>query len=132
MIADDLRIEKKRIKMEYIYAIDGDNIGEKIENALFHNDLEKAKKISKMIEKSLETINQKFIEEGAETIFLAGDSLLVRSHELIHLPDHLLQYNDMTFSMGVANSPSDAVLALKKAKGLGKNRTIVFNNGERL
>lgn len=118
--------------MEYIYAIDGDNIGEKIENALFNNKLDKAKEISKMIEKALETINQKFIEEGAETIFLAGDSLLVRSEKLIFLSDNLLKYNDMTFSMGVANSPSDAVLALKKAKGLGKNRTIIFNKEESL
>ena len=112
--------------MEYIYAIDGDDIGEKIERALFNNDLKKAAYISSIIEDTLKELNKEFIRLGAETIFLAGDSLLVRSNELLMLPNEMFQCGKMTFSMGIAHTPSNAVLALKKAKGLGKNRIINF------
>jgi len=110
--------------MEYIYAIDGDDIGKKIEKALFHNNLDEAIKISTKVEKSLINLNDAFLKLGGETIFLAGDSLLVKSKKFITLSPSMFQYEDMTFSMGIANTPSDAVLALKKAKGLGKNRII--------
>ena len=112
--------------MEYIYAIDGDDIGKKIEYALFNNDLKSAANISSNIELKLKELNEEFSRLGAETIFLAGDSLLVRSAKLISLPSSMFQYDGMTFSMGIANTPSKAVLALKKAKGLGKNRIISF------
>ncbi|HED4401096.1 TPA: hypothetical protein R4323_002595, partial [Pasteurella multocida] len=39
----------------------------------------------------------------------------------IEIPN-FLSSGDITFSIGIGSSASNAMLALKKAKGLGKNR----------
>ena len=110
--------------MKYLYAIDGDEVGKKIENALFNDDLAAAAEVSGRVESALHRVNGFFIESGAETVFLAGDSVLLMADHLIDCPEKYLQNGEITFSMGIGNTPSDAVLALKKAKGLGKNRIV--------
>ncbi|EGR1345560.1 mCpol domain-containing protein [Vibrio parahaemolyticus] len=109
--------------MNYFYAIDGDDIGKQLEIALFNDDIEKAKALSLNVEHALKVINRYFVDKGATTIFLGGDSVLLESNMLMELPTEYLLIENISFSMGVGNSPSMAVLALKKAKGLGKNRT---------
>lgn len=108
----------------YLYAIDGDDIGKKIELALFNDDLDRAREISLALNEKLEEINSYLRSCGAETIFLGGDSVLLKASNLIKLPVDLLNDGAYSFSVGIAKSPSEALLALKKAKGLGKNRIV--------
>lgn len=116
--------------MAYIYAIDGDDIGKKIEESLFNDDLSGASEISSTVENALRKLNELFVSKGAETIFLAGDSVLLKSKSFIDLPISSYRFGLVTFSVGIGNSPSSAVLALKKAKGLGKSRVIDMSQGE--
>lgn len=59
-------------------------------------------------------------------MFCEGDSLLASSEEQIELPIELLIHGNISFSGGIGKSTSMALLALKKAKGLGKKRIEIF------
>jgi len=110
--------------MKVYYAIDGDDIGKVIEKFLLEENGHSASLYSALVESKLGAIKSFFEQYDAEIIFCAGDSLLVKVIEIINLPIDLTEASDITFSIGIGDSLSNAVLALKKAKGLGKNRTI--------
>ncbi len=110
--------------MKVYYAIDGDDIGKVIEKYLLEENARNASLFSALVENKLEAIKLFFEKYNAEIIFCAGDSLLVQIDEIIKIPIELTESSDITFSIGIGDSLSNAVLALKKAKGLGKNRTI--------
>lgn len=59
-------------------------------------------------------------------MFCEGDSLLASSEEQIELPIELLIHGNISFSGGIGRSTAMALLALKKAKGLGKKRIEIF------
>ncbi len=59
-------------------------------------------------------------------MFCEGDSLLASSEEQIMLPIEMLVHGDISFSAGIGKSTAMALLALKKAKGLGKKRIEMF------
>jgi len=110
--------------MVYYYAIDGDDIGAEIEKFLLNNDLDQAYLFSKIIVEKLDKIKCFFELHGGKVIFCAGDSILIELNERIDVPKKLIDEGKYSFSVGVSTSPSGCVLALKKAKGLGKNRVI--------
>lgn len=59
-------------------------------------------------------------------IFCEGDSLLAYADDYIGLTKEMLMDTDISFSAGVGKTPGSALLALKKAKGLGKKRVEIF------
>lgn len=65
-------------------------------------------------------------DNGGQVLFFEGDSLLVCSDKLVELPVDYFIYDDISFSIGIGKSPSLSLLALKKAKGLGKKRVEKF------
>ena len=114
--------------MEFYYIVDGDDIGRRIEEYAFKNDLESIIKLSFMVRRSLDKIGEYFYGQGGEVLFCEGDSLLVRSERLIEISEDILSINGICFSVGVGNSIEKALFALKKAKGLGKKRIEIMEN----
>lgn len=52
--------------------------------------------------------------------------MLAHSDKEIGIPVDLLSKDEITFSAGIGKTPALAILALKKAKGLGKKRIESF------
>lgn len=104
------------------YAIDGDDIGKKFEGYVLRNDVDSILCLSELVKSALRSIKVYIETMGGDVLFCEGDSLLAISEEVIALPMDLLVLDDISFSTGVGESTATALLALKKAKGLGKKR----------
>jgi GTP cyclohydrolase III len=90
------------------------------------NDIPSIMMLSDNVKNMLKIIQTHFQSNGAIIVFCEGDSLLASSEEQIEFPIELLIYGDMSFSAGIGRSTAMALLALKKAKGLGKKRVELF------
>lgn len=112
--------------IKYYYAIDGDDIGKKLEECVLKNNLVALKDFSIRVKSALLKIRQYMCSQGCEIVFCEGDSLLACSDFPVDLSMQLLTHNDISFSAGIGTSSALALLALKKAKGLGKKRIEVF------
>jgi len=110
----------------YYYAIDGDDIGKSLEKSILENNIQAIEILSLNVKEALSKIETFLSSQGGKTIFCAGDSILSYSQNLIKVPPELLFYKNLSFSAGIGDSPSLALLALKKAKGLGKKRIEIF------
>lgn len=117
---------KGEFKINFYYAIDGDDIGKKLEKHALENDISSIVHLSNNVKNRLIDIEQYLCSEGAKIVFSEGDSLLAHSDTEIRLPIELLTENEISFSAGVGKTPALALLALKKAKGLGKKRVEFF------
>jgi len=106
----------------YFYAIDGDDIGKALETYILQNDIEGVAKFSIKVEQALNFFREHFLSYGSEIIICSGDSLLAKANRKIYIPPEFLKQDDISFSIGIGNYASSSLLALKKAKGLGKNR----------
>jgi len=106
--------------MPYL-AVDGDDVGRRLERLLLGNQTEEAKTFSMGVEADLATLRGHLEAIGACVVFCAGDGLLAQvpgSVDLSQMP----KPKAITWSMGLGRDACDAVLALKKAKGLGRDR----------
>ena len=110
----------------YYYAIDGDDVGKSLEQYVLEHNIPAIKILSTNVKESLLNIEEFLFSQGAKTIFCAGDSILAYSPTIINIPNEILFYKNISFSAGIGDSPSLALLALKKAKGLGKKRIELF------
>ena len=110
----------------FYFAIDGDDVGRLFELFMLENDLEAIRGLTRSVKESLAEIALFLVNNRAQIIFCEGDSLFAESEDNIKIPNELYLKEKITFSIGIANSPGDALLALKKAKGLGKKRIIQF------
>lgn len=104
------------------YAIDGDDVGRYLECLLLQNNPEEAGIFSQKITEKITVMSSYFIGQGAKVIFCTGDGLLAFSKHLINVSHLIGENNDVSFSIGIGDSSANALLALKKAKGLGKAR----------
>lgn len=108
--------------MSFFYAIDGDDIGRRIEQLVLTGQLPELVAFSLKVASCLDEIKC-FIEgHGGSVILCAGDSLFAESESPIKLCNKSLSFDGVTFSAGIGQTPEIAFLALKKAKGLGKKR----------
>lgn len=107
-------------------AIDGDEIGKQLELLLFSNSVEQASSFSKFITEELSRLSSYFESEGCKVVFCGGDSILISAPSGFLINKSILTKNGTTWSVGIGEEPSQAVLALKKAKGLGRNRIEYF------
>ncbi len=120
-------INEEGFKISYYYAIDGDDIGKKLEEYALKNDIRAIVSLSNRVKAALLKIQNHIHSKGGETIFCEGDSLLACSDELIEVSMQQLSFNEnVSFSAGVGSTSALALLALKKAKGLGKSRIEIF------
>jgi len=92
--------------MPYI-AVDGDDVGRKLERLLLANQIEEAKSLSSAVESELLMMRAHFEEIGAEIIFCAGDSLLAQIQEPPRI-NELPQSQALTWSIGIEKIPGDA------------------------
>jgi hypothetical protein len=104
------------------YAVDGDDVGRSLERLLLENDPAAAQAFSSRVTKDVQYIRRYFEERGASIVFCAGDGLLAQSSESIAAEPVIQGTSGTTFSVGVGDTTANALLALKKAKGLGKAR----------
>jgi GTP cyclohydrolase III len=118
--------KKGEFNISFYYAIDGDDIGKKLEEYALKNDISAIEHLSLNVKNTLSHILQYLCSEDAKIIFCEGDSLLAYSDKYISLPNEMLIESEISFSAGIGKTPGAALLALKKAKGLGKKRTEIF------
>lgn len=111
--------------MQYI-SIDGDDIGKKITSYYLCNDSKKLQRISDDLKDSTQSIATYLQNNKFEIIFCAADGVVASIESLIDLKFifkniQKLAPKDISFSMGVGNSLSEAYIALLAAKSNGKN-----------
>lgn len=106
----------------YYYAIDADEVGKRLENLLLNNKEEEVASFSKNIILSVDMVRKYFEMQKADIIFAGGDNILVKSNWKIELALPLPSMDRITWSIGIGDTIEKATLALKKAKGLGRNR----------
>ena len=106
----------------FFYAIDGDDIGQKLERLILEEKIDEVSDLSLSMTKAINTLKEYMLTQGAYIIFCAGDGLLAKSSGLINVDSLIYGCNQISFSIGIGDSPSNSLLALKKAKGLGKAR----------
>ena len=100
----------------YYYAVDGDNIGRRLEYLIITNDEAGAARFSREIEAALLLIAYHLGQKGAKIIFAGGDNLLARTEDWIEPKTIPMHHGEITFSLGIGRSPLSAMLALKRAK----------------
>ncbi len=108
--------------MTCYFAIDGDDIGRQLENLVASNNIAGVKVFSNNVKTALNVLEKFLHENNCEIIFSAGDSILAFSQSKIKLSNIPLIQGEISFSMGVGKSGEQALLALKRAKVLGKRR----------
>jgi hypothetical protein len=107
----------------FFYAIDGDDVGRRLEQVLLSGSLDEIQTYCKNVNDHLIVLEGKLRQHGCHIVFASGDSILAYSDSMLNidlLP--LLASNGLTFSVGVGRSVPGAWLALKRAKALGRNR----------
>jgi hypothetical protein len=101
-------------------AYDGDKVGAKLESLLIDNDENKIELFALEVSNVLDLIKKSLIEKGCKIIFASGDSLLAKSTNQFDPTIVERTYGEISFSLGIGNSPLEAMLALKKAKASGR------------
>jgi hypothetical protein len=104
------------------YAVDGDDVGRRLERLLLENKPLEAGAFSRAVSADLDWVRRILEGQGASIVFCAGDGLLAESQHELTVGDLVTGPSGTSFSIGVGASSSDSVLALKKAKGLGRSR----------
>lgn len=111
----------------FYIAIDGDDIGSKLESIMFSDQVDAVKTFSNLVRRAMDDISKLLLEKGCRIIFQEGDSILSISDAAFEFDKIKLNHGVITFSAGISNTLPEAILALKYAKGLGKNRLIIRN-----
>ena len=113
-----------------IYIIlDGDDIGLKIEKSFLEEDEVSLKRINDDIKEIGEIISFYLEERGFEIIFSGADGLIGKGDEIDieslskFVKKKCLPY---TFSVGIGDNLKGAFLALRYAKSISKNVTVVY------
>jgi hypothetical protein len=114
--------------MKYII-VDGDDIGLKIERSFLEEDEVRLKRINKDIKEIGEIISVYLRERGFEIIFSGADGIIGKGDEIDieslskFVKNKCLPY---TFSLGIGDSLKGSFLALRYAKSISKNVTVVY------
>lgn len=117
--------------MKEVYiAIDGDDIGSKIEYLMLTDRLNLLTDFSEMFEASFRWLQSALVNDlGARIIFRGGDNLLAKAEgfteihaRLESLMTRFQEQSGCSLSIGLGASTIEAYLALKLAKVSGKSR----------
>ncbi|MGJ5631792.1 mCpol domain-containing protein [Nostoc sp. CALU 1950] len=115
-------------------AVDGDDVGRKIEFFIVTDQMEQLSNFSHNFQSSMlwlaETLSDEF---NAKIIFNGGDSLLARLQSdaisvsrLESLRIEFASFSKTTLSFGIGDNSLQAYFALKLAKATGKDRIEIF------
>jgi minimal CRISPR polymerase domain len=108
----------------YFYCFDGDKIGEALQFYFVSNDLVGAQEVSRKVEDASESLCAAMNSNDAKLVFKGGDSLIFQSDK--YIPSELIpiKFDDLTFSLGIGTSVSQATIALFRAKSLGRSMIV--------
>ena len=119
-------------------AVDGDDIGNRLEYLMLTNNLEELTSFSESFRQSLRWLG-KCIEDdlGAEIVFSGGDNLLaittatdVPIDKLDAIRHKFAERTGKSLSAGIGKSARQAYVALKLAKASGKNCMYVYREDD--
>ena len=111
---------------EFFLALDGDDVGRRLELCMLTNDLEALREFSSSFDSAMRALVQSACSiDGVELVLFGGDSVMLRVRsdvlqEVLSLARRTT--GRFTFSGGYAPSMREAYLALKLAKSSGKDR----------
>jgi len=106
----------------YYYAIDGDDIGRRLESLVLSEDTAAVRAFSRVVEAAIGRIREHLLAHGCSIILCAGDSILAEAPCILPPSATPTSLDGLSFSIGAGRSPGEALLALKRAKGLGRGR----------
>ncbi|MHA1249095.1 MAG: mCpol domain-containing protein [Candidatus Helarchaeota archaeon] len=114
--------------MMYFLALDGDDIGKKIEKYLIENDIFELKNFSREVNNFFCDLAIKFRNLGAKIIYCSGDDLLcqINDNNLKKFIEIIKNGERFTISGGIGKSSLETYIALKYAKVKGKNQIIKY------
>jgi len=115
--------------MVYI-ALDGDDIGSKIELHIILKQDDKLAELSQDFKKALTILTNDIEQLGGNIIFSGGDSILARFDKppsIDQIKSCLPDQEKFSFSIGCGKDMLEANIALKMAKSDGKSRWVEFS-----
>jgi len=116
--------------MEYIFiAIDGDNIGRKLEEYIVNEEFSKLFFFSNNLKQYFSKIKNIALKNHSNILLFGGDSVIIKIKEdnvSFFLEEIKALKTDITISIGIGKTLRQAYFALKEAKALGRNRIIIF------
>jgi hypothetical protein len=116
--------------MHEIYlAIDGDDVGHRLEYLMLTNNSRELSEFSSLFQSAMDWLKEELVHDlQATVIFSGGDNLLAILHSddvpaeaLRTLSVRFAEKADCTLSIGLGQNPREAYFALKLAKTSGKN-----------
>lgn len=123
-------MESKEFLNQLFVAIDGDDVGSRIELFILDNQITELRTYSERFNKSVDWLIDIFVERFAATVYLkGGDSIFIGTSRISELEtviedlrQQFAQQSGNTLSMGIGSTPLEAYLSLKYAKASGKNK----------
>lgn len=118
--------------MYYIY-IDGDDIGLGIEKSFMENDEASLSQINKDMNNITQVVADYLVNTGFSILFLGADGIICKGENIniTELSAFIkVTSNKFTFSIGVGSNLRKAFLALRYAKSLGKDISVVLVDSE--
>lgn len=119
---------------EMYLAVDGDDVGHRLEYLMLINECEAITKFSKTFESAMVWLENKLVHDlSATIIFSGGDNLLACLNDLPAETIEVLRAEfaeraNSTLSVGLGENPRQAYFALKLAKTSGKNCIRLFKD----
>lgn len=111
-------------------AIDGDDVGRRLEQLLSRDKEDEVVAFAVVIDEWIRKCSEYVQERGGNVVFAAGDSVLCRvpagASQSIYAMTKDVDH-DVTFSCGVGNTMSEAMMALKMAKARGRDQLVVWD-----
>jgi hypothetical protein len=115
-------------------AVDGDDVGKRIELLIVSNQIEMLSVFFNSFQSSMAWLSENIANDfNASIIFSGGDGLLadfpfeeLSIEKIENIRDKFSLLSQTTISIGIGESPRQAYFALKLAKAMGKNRVEVF------
>lgn len=115
------------------YGIDGDKIGRKIETMFIKGEEDNIKQFSKLIEYSINQLEEIIVNSEGIIIFAGGDSILFKGNFSENFCEKLLEkfieITGCTASMGIGDSLTETFLSMKIAKTFGGGKVFKYNGG---
>lgn len=114
--------------MIYIF-LDGDDIGLKIERSFLEEDEVNLKQINEDIKEIVENISVYLIKRGVKIIFSGADGIIGKGDEIdIESLSKFVKNkcSPYTFSIGIGDNLKASFLALRYAKSISKNVTVLY------
>lgn len=119
--------------MIYIY-LDGDDIGRKIASCFLENNDRKLAQVIQDLDTILSQIRDYLKNMGLEIVFFAADGIACKGTNLeiesFAFYIKSIGQSGYTFSAGIGNSLQNSFFALEYAKAIGKNRTVLCDDGK--